>query len=159
MTFDKFYPVLRTILGDEQIHGLWNYANERLDSAIRSVFLLGRGPSGFALSNAQDQVNPDPPSGDPFALICYDACLLLIGGEDGAMRIHTREISITDDGHRKRDLLLLLRQQIYEVRDGAAVFSTVQNFEQFIHSIQHGSGWPLNLTTFEANVGPTEISI
>lgn len=152
MTFDKFYPVVRTILGDEQIHGIWYYSNDRLDSALKSVFLLGRGPDGYKLNDDQTAITPDPPSGDPYALVSYEASVLLMGGEDGAVRMHTRAVSLVDGGDRKKWLLIELKQLVYQIRDGAAVFSTWQNFESFLNTMRTNGALPYPLNLSEVNL-------
>jgi hypothetical protein len=147
MTFDRLYEVVRVILGDEKIHGQWYYPDERLDSAIRSVFLLGNGPAGFALTGTEDEtITPDVPMGDPYAIVCYEAALLLIGGEDGQVLMKTRAATLRDHGDRKRDLLLLLGQRIYEIRNGMPVFVTFQSLQQFLHSSARSEdyGLPFN---------------
>lgn len=137
-SFTDFYPTLRAILGDRQVMGLWNYGDADLLSALRSVFALGRGPAGYALDaaalNQATGVDPAVELGDPFALIAYDACLILVGGEDGAMSIRTRSLSISDSGHRKRDLLWELRGLVSDIRGGGAYFSTRQSIAQWIGS-------------------------
>lgn len=157
MTFDQLYDTVRTILGDENVHGIWNYSDDKLDSAIKSVFLLGRGPDGYKLDEDQVEIVPDLTAGDPYALTCYDACMLLIGGEDGAIRMHTREVTLVDEGHRKRDLLIELRQQIYQVRDGKAVWTTRQNFDEFVHSLR--PGFIFGMAGVELTTTPPEIQI
>lgn len=145
MTFDKLYDVVRLILGDRQVHGNWLYPNGTIDSSIKATFLLGRGPSGFALNDPQDQITPDfeAGGGDPYALTCYESALLLVGGEDGAMRIQTRALSIQDSGDRKRDLLSELKQRIYEIRDGGSVFASSQDFCAFLYPCGF-QNWPQN---------------
>lgn len=139
MTFEKLRGVMRTVLGDKKVHGNWNYPDEDLDDAVRAVFLLNRGPDGYQLNDTEDQIEPEFASGDPFALVCYDACLLRIGGEDGAMRIQTRSVTLADEGHRKRDLLYELREQIHQIRNGSAVFSSTQDLEAFLGSLRDGA--------------------
>lgn len=132
MQISDFYETMRLILGDRQVHGIWNYVDDTLAASVRAVFMLGRNPLGYLL--AGDVIAPDPPSGDPWALICYDACLLVVGGEDGKLMYRTKAISVHDGGERKRDLLTELRMKTYEIRNGGAVFSTVQNFVEFVHN-------------------------
>lgn len=138
MTTDALYEVLRLILGDRQVHTLWNYDDATLRSGLRAVFLLGRGPDGYklAVGSSTDTITPDFTDGDPYALTCYEAALLLIGGEDGAIRLQTRDVTLADSGERKRDLLDELHQLIYEVRDGPAVFSTYQSLLAFLHLVE-----------------------
>lgn len=156
-TLDDFYDTLRCILGDEQVHGIWNYPDDKLDSAVKSVFLLGRGPVGYTFDKDAETISPDVKAGDPFALVCYDACKLLIGGEDGEVRIATRELTIDDAGHRKRDLLIELGELIYQIRDGSAVFDTRQDFESFVYALR--PGWMLGRTGVSVVSGPSDISI
>ncbi len=134
--FDDFFPVMRAVLGDRQVMGLWHYPDADLLAALRGIFALGRGPSGFAMDppsvSSATGVTPEVVFGDAFALITYDACQLLIGGEDGAMSYRTRSLSVSDAGHRKRDLLLELGQRVYEIRDGGgSFFTTYQSFAQW----------------------------
>lgn len=138
MNFNAFYPVMRTILGDRQVHEQWNYPDGILCSALASVFALGRGPDGYSAVGAT--VVPDPPSGDDFALIVYDAVLLMIGGEDGAMQYRTRALWVRDFGERKRDLLSEMHILTYQIRDGKAVFSTIQSFTAFTMNLPAGGG-------------------
>lgn len=155
MTFDKLYPVLRVILGDREVHGLWNYPAATLDSALKATFLLGRAPKGYALNELQTAIEPDLTTGDHFAMVCYDTALLLIGGEDGAMRIQTRAITVVDSGDRKRSLMRELTQKVYEIRDGSAVFATWQSLAQFLNA-QSGvtAGDALYLDPFTFGLAP-----
>jgi hypothetical protein len=140
MTFDKLYDPLRALLGDRQVHGNWNYTDPMLTSAIKSVFLLNRGPERFKLNDTQDAITPDfdpDHDGDKYALTVYQAALLLIGGEDGAYRIHTRAVSVVDSGDRKKDLMRELHRLIYETRDAVTVFTTYQDFRAWL-----GAGMP-----------------
>jgi hypothetical protein len=156
MTFDKLYDTLRVILGDRQVHGNWNYTNTQLDSAIKSVFLLGRGPTPFSLNVAQDEITPDfdpQRNGDQFALTCYEAVLLTVGGEDGAYRLQTRAVNIADGGDRKRDLIRELGLLVYEIRNGGAVFTSHQQLSAWLSSFTHNEN-PLFARGSEVNVTP-----
>jgi len=125
---------MRAVLGDRLVMGLWHYAEDDLLSALRSVFALGRGPAGYAMdppAMTAMGVSPMVNFGDNWALLIYEACLTLIGGEDGLMQYRTRSLTVKDGGERKRDLLLDLGQKVYEIRNGAAFFSTYQSFAQW----------------------------
>lgn len=130
--FETFYPVMRAILGDRQVGGMWNYTDADLLSALRAVFALGRAPEGYAMDPANPatgaNVTPDVALGDVFALIAYDACLILVAPEDGKNSYRTRSISVTDGGDRKRDLLFELERLTSAIRDGDCVFATYQTF-------------------------------
>jgi hypothetical protein len=157
MKLGELYDSLRVILGDRKVYGNWNYKDETLGSALRTVFLLGRGPANlnYQLNDAQDEIDPALVTGDDYAIVCYEAALLLIVGEDGEMRIHTRSVSLVDGGHRKRDLMVELREKVYQIRDGAAVFATVQTFVAYINSIPPFSGpVPPLADRSEVNVTP-----
>ena len=138
--FPEFYEVMRAILGDRQVLGVgWHYASTDLRSALRSVVALGRGPAGYALDAAlaaSTGITPDVAQGDPYALFCYDACLLLVGGEDGALSYQTRSMTVRDAGDRKRDLLWELREMVHEIRNGGVYFSTTQIFATFIRDLR-----------------------
>ncbi|GEM_PF-4820416 len=132
MNITDFYDPIRSILGDREVHGMWNYSDTTLASAVKTLFKVGRAPQGYVLDGVGGTITPDVQAGNDYALICYDAALLLIGGEDGAIAYRTRVISVHDQGHRKRDLLSELRQLIYEIRDGAAIFTSTQSFIAFL---------------------------
>ena len=161
MQISEFYTTMRLILGDRRVHGIWNYAEDTLAGAVQAVFLLGRNPTGYSLGGtARDAILPDPPSGDPWALICYDACLLLVGGEDGRLMYRTKAISVHDGGDRKRDLITELRMKIYEIRNGSAVFSTVQTFIQFVHNgAEKDGGIFAEFTQFDVVSGVPNIKV
>ena len=162
--FADFYEVMRAILGDRQVAGLgWHYADADLRSALRTVIALGRGPTGYTLDagiSASTGITPDVALGDAYALITYDACLIAIGGEDGALSYQTRSMTVRDGGDRKRDLLWEMKALVHEMRNGAAYFTSSQTFAQFIGTMRHafdqGGGFGLNpdyvSTTLHAGV-------
>lgn len=135
MNITDFYPTVRALAGDRQIHGVWNYGDADLLSAVRSVFLLGRGPDGYALATpalSATTFTPDIPSTEPasFAQICYEAVIVLLTGEDGSMTIQTRAMTVRDGGERKRDLLMEMRQRLAEIGGGGFSFTVVEEFIQ-----------------------------
>lgn len=136
--FSEFYVALRTLLGDNDPYGTFQHQDGALEGALRSVFLLGRGPAGYALDGdrqSSTSITPDIPSGDPFALISYEAALMLVGGEEGSYSYRTRAISRSKSGDRKRDLLSELRIKIYEIRGGGSEqFTSVESFVVWMQS-------------------------
>jgi len=134
-TFATFYPVLRLLLGDNDPYGVYQYTDAVLNNALKSVFLLGRGPEGYSLSEDQGQIAETVVHGDPFALITYEAVLMLVGGEDGKLSYRTRALSVTDSGERKRDILQEMRQKIYDIRDGKEQFVSYQSFSNWVNSV------------------------
>jgi len=135
------YSTLRAVLGDRQVMGMWNYAESDLLSALRAVFALGRGPAGYALNgsiNSATEITPAIEVGDVLALIVYEAAMILVGGEDGAVAIRTRALSVNDSGHRKRDLLWELRNLIHDIRSGGSYFSTRQSVAAWIGAHREG---------------------
>jgi hypothetical protein len=144
MPINLYFGPLRVVLGDRQVHGLWNYSDETLAQAISAVFFLNRGPDGFVLvpstggNNASSSINqevaPNPmvAGGDFAAWITYEAALLALTGEDGAFMMKSRVLWVRDFGERKRDLLSELRMLIYRIKDGDAVFTTSQSFVAFL---------------------------
>jgi hypothetical protein len=101
-----------------------------------AMFLLNRGPSGFALDNPSNPQNVTPDlvaaGGDCVAWVAYETALILITGEDGKMQLRTKVVWVRDEGERKRDLLADLRIRMYDIRDGNAVFTTFQSFIAFL---------------------------
>ena len=133
------------MLGDLDPNEIYQFQDSALDSALRTVFLFGRGPTGFDLdgdrSTATD-ITPDIPNGDGFAIISLEAGLLLIGGDVGANSYRTRALSVSESGDRKKDLLAKLRMEIYRIVAGDG-FSTYQSFLSWILSftdIREGLG-------------------
>jgi hypothetical protein len=141
--FSAFYGPLRTLLGDRNVGGLFMYPDETLDSGLRTVFAVGKQPTGYSLLTGggdavttgnlsdADKITPDVSLGDPFALICLWTAKFLISGEDGAFRYTTRSISVADKGDRKRDLLCELEVRIDELLAGEC-FGTLQSFASWI---------------------------
>jgi hypothetical protein len=136
--FSLFYLPLRVLLGDNDPHQVYQFQDTALDSALRTVFLFGRGPEGFELAGDRSeatQITPDLPSGNEFALVAYEAGLLLMGGDVGANSYRTRPVSVTESGDRKRDLLAELRTKIYEIRAGDG-FDTYQSFIDWVGELE-----------------------
>lgn len=135
MTISTLYPFLRSLLGDRQVMGAWHYSEADLLSAVRTAFAAGRSPSGYSLVGSlatATAITPEMSSGDAMARLLYASVLILIAGEDGAKSIRTRELTVTDGGHRKRDLLSEMRLQIHRIESGDCVFSTQQSLAQFL---------------------------
>lgn len=142
--FSAFYESLRSLLGDRQVNGAWNYPDARLDSALRTAFATGKTPAPYRLADGdgdpvaltanglQDavQVQQEVTLGGDFARICWHACKGLVVGEDGKMHVQTRSVTIKDGGDRKADLLVQLDLWIRE-GDIDALFDTSQRFAQW----------------------------
>lgn len=136
-SFSLFYQPLRILLGDNDSEQVYQFQDSAIASALRTVFLFGRGPDGFELDGDQATaaaIKPDLPSGNEFAIVAYEAALLLIGGDTGANSYRTRALSVTESGDRKRDLLAELRTKIYAIQAGDG-FSTYQSFVSWVQSI------------------------
>lgn len=140
-SFSDLYDTMRALLGDRRVHGVWHYPDPVLLSALRSIFIMGRQPSGYQLAGDNPFVavalQPAIKLGDDAALLIYDACLALVAGEDGAMSFTTRSLSVNDKGDRKADLLWEFRAKIDDIRGGTAVWSTLQTFAQFVTALPH----------------------
>lgn len=135
--FSEFYIPIRIMLGDLDPNQLCQYQDSALDGAIRSVFLFGRGPAGYAMEGDRStttKITPDIPTGNEFAIISLEAALLLAGGEAGATSYRTRALSVSESGDRKRDLLAKLRVEIYAITAGIG-FASYQNFLTWITSL------------------------
>lgn len=142
--FSAFYESLRSLLGDRQVNGAWNYPDAKLDSALRTAFATGRTPAPYALADANGdavtltanglqsatQILQEVKLGGDFARICWHACKGMIIGEDGRMHVQTRSVTIRDGGDRKADLLVQLDLLIRE-GDIDSLFDTTQRFAQW----------------------------
>ena len=130
------YAMIRCVLRDRKVNGMFNYSDDVLKDAVRAVFLFNQAPRGFLLDDPMNpqKVVPDlvAAGGDLFAWIVFDACLLLITGEDGKMQIRTKVVWVRDEGERKRDLLIDLRIKVYNIKHGDAQFTTYQSFIAFL---------------------------
>lgn len=124
--FTVLYDPLRAILGDREVNGVWHYAQETLASGLRAVLLTGAGPAGYTLKGSDPyaavEVEPELQLGDDAALLLYDAVMLLVRGEDGALSWNTRSLSVRDGGDRKKDLLWELERKVFDIRNGDTVF-------------------------------------
>ena len=137
--YSVFYTPLRTVLGDRDPFGNFAYSNADLNSGLDVLFLTGDVPDGYTAAAAA--ITPEVAAGMDFALILYRAALLLLNGEDGAGSWRTRALSVTDSGHRKRDLLTALRMKLSDAENGGAgiVFETQQNFLVWLNNLSPAS--------------------
>ena len=159
MNFSDIYQFLRALAGDRQVMGAFFYQTTDLDSVLRSVYAFGRGPRGYALDGditTASAITPDFATGDALALTCYEAVLILVGGEDGEKAIRTREISIHDKGERKSSLMIEMKKAIYFIRNGHSMFSSRQSFTEFFAA--GGVRWE-DFTEFDLESVPGKITI
>lgn len=158
--FTDLHDTMRALLGDRQVHGNWLYSSEVLSSALRSVFITGRQPTGYQLDGdnpfAAVALAPAIKLGDDAALIIYDACMTLISGEDGHLDFITRSLTVRDYGDRKADLLWELRGKIEEIRNGGAVWSTLQTLAQYVGALPHALE---DRGVFETQIGLSPITV
>lgn len=158
--YATFYGPLRAVLGDRDPFGNFAYANADLSSALDVLFLTKDVPEGYAA--AGEVITPEVATGTDFALILYRAALLLLNGEDGAGSWRTRALSVSDSGHRKRDLLTALRVKLSDAENGGdgIVFETQQNFFVWLGNLTGTSPYewyqrgPVARTTFPVPVVP-----
>lgn len=142
MNISDLYPFMRLTLGDRAVSGEYDYAEGDLLSAVRWVFAEGLNPSAYQLDGTvfmATAITPDLATGDDLALVVYEACEHLVAGESGTMSYRTRELSVTEAGDRKRDILDKVRRAVHRIRNGASLFSTWQSFTAFI-SAEQGIG-------------------
>lgn len=127
----EFYTPLRTLLGDTDPYEVYDRLDTELDGALRSVFVFGKAPDGYALEGGNRAtaaaIAPEVPNGDDFALIAYEAALLLVGGEC-ADSYRTRGLSVSRSGGRRNSLLMELKLKVREIREGGDCFATMQSF-------------------------------
>jgi hypothetical protein len=157
-TFASLLDLMRVILGDREVHGAWKYSESALVSALRGAIMMGRGPTGYALVGnpfTAVSIEPDIKLGDDAALLVYDACLMMIAGEDGAFSFTTRTLSVNDKGERKSDLLWDLRSRINAIRGGGGFWTTVQSLQQYLVALPHGRSEGL----LEQAIGQTSIAV
>lgn len=157
--FSAFYLPLRGLLADRFENGSWGYPDEVLDSGLRTCFAANWNPPNYFLSDGTNAVTtlagladaigvtPDIALGGDLALLCYYTVKGMIVGEDGAMAVNTRSVSIRDHGERKRDLLIQLDLWIRNGEIGQR-FDTAQRFAQWAAARVQPADYPgMNIVT------------
>jgi hypothetical protein len=115
------------MLGDNDPEGMFLYADAALDSAVKTVFRMGRSPAGFSVSG--ESVTPDVPDGTSFAKIACETALMLVCGEE-TISYSTRAMSVRRNGDRIRNLVTELRCRLSE----GDTFESYQTFVAWIQS-------------------------
>lgn len=134
--YSQFYTPIRVVLGDRDPHGLYSYPDTDLDGAINVIFMTGAGPANFTADAAARTISPDLQAGDDWAVILFQAALFLIEGEDGAGSMRTKALFISDQGHRKRDLITSLRLKLSAIETGGGLaFITRQALGVFLQNL------------------------
>lgn len=141
--FSSFYEPLRSLLGDRQVQGAWNYTDEALASGLRTCFATGKAPAGLSLADDSGgaittaaalgdatQVAQDVKLGSDMALLCWWTIKGLVVGEDGKMSVQTRSVTVRDGGDRKAELLMQIELWIREAQIDQT-FDTTQRFAQW----------------------------
>ena len=149
MLISTLYTPMRVVLGDNDTQGSQEFTDDQLADGVRTAYLLASFPRGtnptqpYQLTDsvggavnkyAGDTITPEPPVVD-FAIMMCEACQALMVGDQGAFSVQTRAISETDHGERKRDILQYVRQRIYDLKDGDAIFATRENFTAFMMTL------------------------
>lgn len=137
MNIETFYTAMRVVLGDNDPQGSFEFTDDMLGDAIRTAYVLGGFPKGYALDAivGGTQISPEVTNVKHFALILLEACIAMMVGDQGAFSFQTRAISQTDHGERKRDILQFARLKIHTLSEGDAVFSTRASLVSFLHTI------------------------
>lgn len=133
--YSQFYQPMRAVLGDRDPSGIYAYSDDDLGAAIDVILSCGDGPAGY-LSDGSGNINPTVPIGDPYALILFQSSLLLINGEEGGGSMRTKALSVSDMGHRKRDLITSFRLKISDIQTGGGLaFETRQSLGVFLQNL------------------------
>ena len=134
---------IRALLGDVESLGIWQYSNDQLDTAVRTVFATGNAPSGYALETAAGSVPQFAASiaitpalsGMALSRVLYEAAMLIAVGIAGATDIRTRSLTVKEGKERKLSLLIRFREElgrIDEESDASSPFDSSQSLTHWI---------------------------
>ena len=116
---------IRALLGDVCNLGVWQYTDEQLDSAVRTVFATGNAPAGYTLNTTggtvaqiagATKITPDL-TGVPLAKVLYQSATLIATGIAGATDIRTRTFTVKEGSERKLSLLLRFHTELSRLED------------------------------------------
>jgi len=143
-----FRTPLRIILGDNDPEGLFMHSNDALDSAVKTVFRMGRSPVGYSVSG--ENITPSVPDGTSFAKIACETALLLVCGEE-TISYSTRAVSVRRTGDRIANLVTELRCRLQEG-------DTFDSHQTFMAWVQSYTG-PGELTSIHVDSPMLDVSI
>jgi len=109
----EFYEGMRAALGDEGESGSYDYLNEQLDAALRTVVKAGMVPC-VGISADKTKLDPAPPNADTWGFIMFKACLILRGGAV-ARSVRTRAFSESVQPMANRDTVHHLEGVIADI--------------------------------------------
>jgi hypothetical protein len=129
--------LMRPVLGDDPaVIGHQEFTDAQLAASVFAVVRLGQVP-GFTISNDRVTITPTIEEAKDWALIVAKAAMQRVSGSmDGAMSWRTRPISVTDRGERKRDLLMELRDMLYDSQGGLPFYGGRSNFVSWLASVR-----------------------
>lgn len=139
---------IRALLGDVESLGVWQYANDQIDSAVRTVFATGNAPAGYALSttdgtvaqfSASTLITPAL-SGIALSRVLYEAAILIAVGIAGATDIRTRSLTVKEGGERKLSLLIRFREELGRIDEEAEETSPFDSSQSLTHWIIANNG-------------------
>lgn len=134
-------PFIRALLGDVESLGVWQYANDQLDTAVRTVFATGNAPAGYALETgggtvpqfaASIAITPAL-SGMALPRVLYEAAMLIAVGIAGATDIRTRSLTVKEGKERKLSLLIRFREELGRIdEESSSPFDSAQSLTHWI---------------------------
>jgi hypothetical protein len=142
-------PFIRSLLGDVNQLGMWQYPDDQLDSAVRTVFATGNGPTAYSLSTATGTVGQLAAAtdvapaldGSALALVLYAAAMTIAVGITGASDIRTRTITVKEGAERKLALLMSFREHLVRLdEEGDGDGSPIATSQSLVHWIIANNG-------------------
>lgn len=130
---------MRAVLSDRGTNGVYQWKDEVLDGALRSVVQTGMGPADVAVNDSLDGLNPAPVSPDARGYLVLQAALMLMGG-GLPFSYKTRGMSVSIRDRERQTTIEHLRRLLGKIEgDGdphgtgiGSVFGVWQDFENAV---------------------------
>lgn len=114
LSISDFYEGMRAALGDEGVAGSYDYLDEQLGAAVRTVVKAGMIRCVAVKTGDPTKLDPAPPNPDTWGYLMFKAALMLRGGAV-ARSVRTRAFSTSVQPMAHRDTVHNLEAQIAEI--------------------------------------------
>ncbi len=114
LLISDFYEGMRAALGDEGVAGSYDFLDDQLAAAIRTVIKAGMIPCVSVKTGDTTKLDPAPPNPDTWGYLLFKAALLLRSGAV-ARSVRTRAFSTSVQPMAHRDTVHNLEAQIAEI--------------------------------------------
>lgn len=105
---------MRAALNDPGKVGAYQWKDEQLSAALRTVVQTGIGPKGVLLDETGENLSPEPATPDARGWLVFQACLLLIGGSS-PVSFRTRPMSVTVDARERMETIAHFRRTLHDL--------------------------------------------